>query len=437
MMVFMTDATLFDTYGTIDNPKLQPPAFTDDRERNSILHGYYIITERDTYAIKTCPTDKNEDYETAFDILKACGYICDSCPSKVKMGDYCQLSVIWIGLLSIGIISLTSLVGAVFAPFQKSPYYAHFQGMMIALAVGCLTGDAILHLIPMIFGLHGHTHGGEQIEFTEDEGHEDHGLSQSTIRQRGLMIMAGLYVFYVLETIIGIVSNARSRNEPLPGRAQGDCQNPGTHHIAMVDQEECHARPNECDEEKQDVDEESLLDHRHSHAHGHGHGHSHHGAIASVGWMIIVGDGLHNFADGLAIGAAFVSSYTTGLGTVFAVFFHELPHEMGDFAVLLSSGMSVKQACFWNLVSSFTCFLGFFGGVYLGSSSEDIQKWILGIAAGAFIYIALVDMLPEIRMHGSRGNSWVRLTFHQIGLILGGFIMYLMAKYEHVLAHLF
>ena len=150
-------------------------------------------------------------------------------------------------------------------------------------------------------------------------------------------------------------------------------------YFQISDQEECHARPNECDEEKQDVDEESLLDHRHSHAHGHGHGHSHHGAIASVGWMIIVGDGLHNFADGLAIGAAFVSSYTTGLGTVFAVFFHELPHEMGDFAVLLSSGMSVKQACFWNLVSSFTCFLGFFGGVYLGSSSEDIQKWILGI----------------------------------------------------------
>ena len=82
---------------------------------------------------------------------------------------------------------------------------------------------------------------GEQIEFTEDEGHEDHGLSQSTIRQRGLMIMAGLYVFYVLETIIGIVSNARSRNEPLPGRAQGDCQNPGTHHIAMVDQEQSFA----------------------------------------------------------------------------------------------------------------------------------------------------------------------------------------------------
>ena len=98
-----------------------------------------------------------------------------------------------------------------------------------------------------------------------------------------------------------------------------------------------------------------------------------------VGWMVIVGDALHNFADGLAIGAAFVGSYSIGLGTVFAVFFHELPHEMGDFAVLLSSGMNVKQAMFWNLVSSFTCFIGFFGGVYL-AKTETIQKWILGIS---------------------------------------------------------
>ena len=97
-----------------------------------------------------------------------------------------------------------------------------------------------------------------------------------------------------------------------------------------------------------------------------------------VGWMVIVGDALHNFADGLAIGAAFVGSYSIGLGTVFAVFFHELPHEMGDFAVLLSSGMNVKQAMFWNLVSSFTCFIGFFGGVYL-AKTDTIQKWILGI----------------------------------------------------------
>lgn len=168
-----------------------------------------------------------------------------------------------------------------------------------------------------------------------------------------------------------------------------------------------------------------------------------------VGWMVIVGDALHNFADGLAIGAAFVGSYSIGLGTVLAVFFHELPHELGDFAVLLSSGMNVKQAMFWNLVSSFTCFIGFFGGVFL-AKTETIQKWILGIgkstkkdhgqlsilAAGAFIYIALVDMLPEIRMHG-RNNNWIRFACHQVGLITGGIIMWLIAEYEEPLVHWF
>merc|ERR1711970_598232 len=107
---------------------------------------------------------------------------------------------------------------------------------MIALAVGCLTGDAILHLIPMIFGLHGHTHGGEEIEFTEHDEHDDHGeLSQSTVRQRGLMIMAGLYIFYVLETIITTISTSR-RHQNEPSSSAALCHNPGTHHITMVDQ---------------------------------------------------------------------------------------------------------------------------------------------------------------------------------------------------------
>ena len=79
-----------------------------------------------------------------------------------------------------------------------------------------------------------------------------------------------------------------------------------------------------------------------------------------------------------------------GLGVVFAVFFHELPHELGDFAVLLSSGMSVKQAMFWNLVSSFTCFLGFFSGIYL-AKSEDIQRLIL--AYGWLVFLIFINLV--------------------------------------------
>ena len=67
-------------------------------------------------------------------------------------------------------------------------------------------------------------------------------------------------------------------------------------------------------------------------------------------WMVIFGDGIHNLADGLAIGAAFSESFTSGLSTSIAVLCHELPHEVGDFAMLLKAGMSVKQAVFYNIL---------------------------------------------------------------------------------------
>ena len=72
--------------------------------------------------------------------------------------------------------------------------------------------------------------------------------------------------------------------------------------------------------------------------------------LFSTAWMVIVGDGIHNLADGLAVGAAFTESFMSGLSTSIAVLCHELPHEVGDFAMLLKAGMSVKQAIFYNLL---------------------------------------------------------------------------------------
>ena len=72
--------------------------------------------------------------------------------------------------------------------------------------------------------------------------------------------------------------------------------------------------------------------------------------VSSVAWMVIFGDGIHNMADGMAIGAAFGESYVSGLSTSIAVLCHELPHEVGDFAMLLKAGMSVKQAIVYNLL---------------------------------------------------------------------------------------
>ena len=80
--------------------------------------------------------------------------------------------------------------------------------------------------------------------------------------------------------------------------------------------------------------------------------------------MIIFGDGVHNFIDGLSIGAAFTESVIAGLSVSLAVLCEELPHELGDFAVLLNSGMTIKQAVIYNFLSACTCYLGLIIGQY-------------------------------------------------------------------------
>jgi len=108
--------------------------------------------------------------------------------------------------------------------------------------------------------------------------------------------------------------------------------------------------------------------------------------------MVIMGDGLHNFTDGMAIGAAFSLNIAGGLSTAVAVFCHELPHELGDFAVLLKAGMSARQAIYYNVLSSVLSFFGMCVGIYFGDT-EEASQWIFAVAAGLFIYIALVDMV--------------------------------------------
>ncbi|CAH8486701.1 unnamed protein product [Dicrocoelium dendriticum] len=127
--------------------------------------------------------------------------------------------------------------------------------------------------------------------------------------------------------------------------------------------------------------------------HGHHHGHSHDlSSVRAIAYTVIVGDGLHNFCDGIAVGAAFANSLRGGLSTSIAVLCHELPHELGDFAVLLHAGMSVKAALFYNFLSGLLCAVGAAIGLVLGQT-ENIDSWLFMLAAGMFVYIALVDMV--------------------------------------------
>ncbi|PAA83170.1 hypothetical protein BOX15_Mlig007635g2 [Macrostomum lignano] len=166
------------------------------------------------------------------------------------------------------------------------------------------------------------------------------------------------------------------------------------------------------------------------HGHGH-HGHSHsHTTVRALAWTVIIGDGLHNFCDGMALGAAFAADVGSGVSTAVAVFCHELPHELGDFAVLLQAGMSVRMALLANLVSSLVCLLGMVCGVLLAKGATN---WVFMVTAGMFLYIALVDMMPELTTEkSSRGPGPCVVFFWQnLGFFIGAGIMLLISLYEH------
>nr|XP_008524436.1 PREDICTED: zinc transporter ZIP4 isoform X2 [Equus przewalskii] len=145
-------------------------------------------------------------------------------------------------------------------------------------------------------------------------------------------------------------------------------------------------------------------------------------------YMITLGDAVHNFADGLAVGAAFASSWKTGLATSLAVFCHELPHELGDFAALLHAGLSVRRALLLNLASAVTAFAGLYVALAVGVD-EDSEAWILAVATGLFLYVALCDMLPAmLNMRDPR--PWLLFLLHNVGLLGGWTVLLLLSLYE-------
>jgi zinc and cadmium transporter len=134
-------------------------------------------------------------------------------------------------------------------------------------------------------------------------------------------------------------------------------------------------------------------DHTHSHHHLHG------GQGETL--SILVGDGFHNFTDGLLIAAAFLADPALGWAATIAIIAHEVPQEAGDFAILLAAGWQRGRALFWNGVSSLTAVAG---GVIGYVALENALQWvphILTIAAASFLYIAVADLMPRLKRDNS------------------------------------
>lgn len=353
------------------------------------------------------------------------------------------------------IVSCCSLVGVSIMPLISGPFYKSSITLLTGLAVGSLLGSAIFSLIPQAFALH----------LQADKAY----------LWKSLIIFFGIYLFYLSERLMRIYFERRERknsdlhlqeqiqlkrnksnNDHLDGNqhgtGEGDVPNTsGVIHLKAHDKTR-NDTTTEISLAREHHDEGDDPDHVRPSSHGHSHSHNHSqnshevikkalkgekvvdiaprrvAEIAPVAWMIIIGDGLHNFIDGLSIGAAFSESIHQGMIICVAVIFEELPHELGDFAVLISSGMTVRQALFFNFLSASTCFIGMIFGILLGDMAQS-ASYIFALAAGMFFYISLVDMMGELsaaleECKGSTRKSMHLLLMQNIGILSGIVIIF-------------
>jgi len=141
---------------------------------------------------------------------------------------------------------------------------------------------------------------------------------------------------------------------------------------------------------------------------------------------VILGDAIHNFIDGIIIALSFTVSTELGIATTVAVFFHEVPQEIGDFGVLLHAGYTRAKVLFVNVATALTTVAGAILGYLLSSSIEKYIPYFVAVAAGTFIYVAVSDLLPEIR-HKTKANDFA----HIFAIILGILVIYLVGIFFH------
>ncbi|MBW6440959.1 ZIP family metal transporter [Patescibacteria group bacterium] len=143
-----------------------------------------------------------------------------------------------------------------------------------------------------------------------------------------------------------------------------------------------------------------------------------------VTYLNLIGDAFHNFIDGALIAAAFLVSIPTGFMTAFAIAMHEIPQEIGDFAILVHGGFSRKKALIFNFLSSMTSFFGVFAVFLFAIKVEGLIPIILAIAGGGFIYIATADLIPEIH----KATNKKIIVVQSLTLLLGVIIIILLSN---------
>ena len=143
--------------------------------------------------------------------------------------------------------------------------------------------------------------------------------------------------------------------------------------------------------------------------------------VHTFAYISLVGDGVHNFIDGMIIAATFVLGFELGFITTLAVISHEIPQEIGDFGVLIYGGLSKRKALTYNFISALTAILGAIVTYYVVFLRSNYAL-LVPFAAGGFIYIAATDLMPELHKKSHAGESIIQLLSILFGLGLMAYL---------------
>lgn len=160
--------------------------------------------------------------------------------------------------------------------------------------------------------------------------------------------------------------------------------------------------------------------------HHHEEFHEHTKESKSTLPLIIIGDTMHNFIDGIVIAATFMVNAPLGIITALAVFAHEVPQEIGDFGLMLHKGLSRKKIILVNIVSAAVAFIGAIGTFLLGNVLEGYIPIFLSLTAGFFIYIAASDLIPEIHYEKRKGFAFIESGLLLLGVVIIWFFVSLL-----------
>lgn len=156
-----------------------------------------------------------------------------------------------------------------------------------------------------------------------------------------------------------------------------------------------------------------------------------------LAWMVMMGDGLHNLIDGLSLGAALSDSHLTGFSIGIAILFEEIPHELGDFAILVASGMSPSRAALCNFLSASTCYVGLVIALVCGDLwTSTSNNYIFALAAGMFLYMSIFNVMTDLNDNFttcrsvSTSSAMQMLLWQNLGILTGVYILYSLAQFD-------